>query len=221
MKNITIIAPPAAGKGTQAELIANKYDIPHISTGDILRDISKENSEIGNYIYETLASGKLVKDDITCKLVEDRLREDDCKNGFIIDGFPRTYEQAIKYDEILEKITQEIGYVLLIDIDEKLLEKRITGRRICEECHSVYNINESTQKSKVESICDKCGGHLYQRKDDNLEAFQIRYKNYLENTAPIIKHYKNLNVLRHIDGNRSIDDVFNQIDNIINGRVDE
>lgn len=216
MKNIMFIAPPAAGKGTQAELIVEKYHIPHISTGNILRDISKENSEIGNYIYETLASGNLVKDEITYKLVEDRLSKDDCQNGFIIDGFPRNYEQALKYDEILNDLNQDIGYVFLIDVDKKVLENRITGRRICEKCQAVYNINVPTQKSKVESICDKCGGNLYQRKDDNLEAFKIRYNNYLEKTAPIIKHYELLHVLYHIDGNGKTEDIFEQIENIIN-----
>lgn len=221
MKNIMFIAPPAGGKGTQAELIVQKYNIPHISTGNILRDISKENSEIGNYIYETLASGNLVKDDITYRLVEERLKKDDCKNGFIIDGFPRTYEQALKYDSILEEIGQEIGHVFLIDVDEKILEKRITGRRICEECQSVYNINEPSKKSKVESICDKCGGNLYQRKDDNLEAFQTRYKNYLDKTTPIINHYENLHVLKHIDGNRTFEEIFEQIDNYISEKAGE
>ncbi|MBO5138039.1 MAG: adenylate kinase [Bacilli bacterium] len=216
MKNIMFIAPPAAGKGTQAELIVEKYHIPHISTGNILRDISKENSEIGNYIYETLASGNLVKDEITYKLVEDRLSKEDCQNGFIIDGFPRNYEQALKYDEILNDLNQDIGYVFLIDVDKKILESRITGRRICEKCQAVYNINVPTQKSKVESICDKCGGNLYQRKDDNLEAFKIRYNNYLEKTAPIIKHYELLHVLYHIDGNGKTEDIFEQIENIIN-----
>lgn len=216
MKNIMFIAPPAAGKGTQAELIVEKYHIPHISTGNILRDISKENSEIGNYIYETLASGNLVKDEITYKLVEDRISKDDCQNGFIIDGFPRNYEQALKYDEILNDLNQDIGYVFLIDVDKKVLENRITGRRICEKCQAVYNINVPTQKSKVESICDKCGGNLYQRKDDNLEAFKIRYNNYLEKTAPIIKHYELLHVLYHIDGNGKTEDIFEQIENIIN-----
>lgn len=221
MKNIMFIAPPAAGKGTQAELIVEKYHIPHISTGDILRDISKENSEIGNYVYETLASGNLVKDDITYKLVEERLSKEDCQNGFIIDGFPRNYEQTIKYDEILADLNQDIGYVFLIDVDKKILENRITGRRICEKCHSVYNINVSTQKSKVESICDKCGGYLYQRKDDNLEAFQIRYQNYLEKTAPIIDHYNKLHVLYHINGNGKIDDIFKQIEDVLQGRHGE
>ena len=141
MKNIMFIAPPAAGKGTQAELVTKKYNIPHISTGDILREISKEDSEIGSYVYETLASGKLVKDEITYKLIEERLNKDDCKNGYIIDGFPRNLDQAIEYDKILANLGYEIGNVIYLDISEKTLEKRITGRRLCEDGHAIYNIN--------------------------------------------------------------------------------
>lgn len=215
MKSIMFIAPPAAGKGTQAELIVNKYKIPHISTGNILREISKEDSEIGNYVYETLSSGELVKDEITYQLVLDRLSKDDCKKGFIIDGFPRNYEQALKYDEILEETNLSLGFVFVIDIDSKILEKRITGRRICENCDAVYNINEEASKPKVESVCDNCGGKLYQRNDDNIEAFQTRYKMYLEKTAPIIDHYEKKGVVYHIDGNRSVEDIFKDIDIII------
>ena len=216
MKNIMFIAPPAAGKGTQAELVVQKYHIPHISTGDILREISKEDSEIGKYVYETLASGKLVKDDITYQLIEERLSKDDCKNGFIIDGFPRNIEQAYEYDKILAKLGYEVGNVILINIDEKTLEKRITGRRLCEDCNTIYNINDENSKPAVESICDNCGGKLYQRSDDNLEAFKTRYSMYLEKTHPIIDHYKKQNVLIEVNGNDTIENIFKQIDEIIN-----
>ena len=216
MKNIMFIAPPAAGKGTQAELIEERYKIPHISTGDILREIAKENSEIGNYVHETLISGNLVKDEITYQLIEKRLSEDDCKNGFIIDGFPRNYEQAIAYDNILEKLGYEIGIVIAIDIDKKELEKRITGRRICDSCHAVYNINEEAKKPIIESVCDKCGGKLRQRNDDNIEAFQNRYVTYQAKTEPIIKHYEEKKVLYHVNGNQSINQIFNDIEKIIN-----
>ena len=216
MKNIMFIAPPAAGKGTQADLIEEKYHIPHISTGDILRDIAKENSEIGNYVSETLSSGGLVKDDISYQLIQNRLSKDDCKNGFIIDGFPRNYEQALAYDEILKKLGYKIGAVIVIDVDKKTLEKRITGRRVCENCHEVYNINDENKRPKLESICDECGGKLYQRGDDNLEAFQNRYSTYHKKTEPIIKHYEEQNVLYYIDGNKSIDEIFTQVDEIIN-----
>ena len=131
MKNIMFIAPPAAGKGTQAELVKKKYNLPHISTGDILREISKEDSEIGNYVAETLSSGGLVKDEITYQLIKERLAKDDCKNGYIIDGFPRNLEQAKEYDKILDELNYDIGNIILIDIDEEVLQKRVVGRRIC------------------------------------------------------------------------------------------
>ena len=217
MKNIMFIAPPAAGKGTQAELVVEKYHIPHISTGDILREISKEDSEIGNYVKETLASGKLVKDEITYQLIEDRLSKDDCKNGFIIDGFPRNLDQAYEYDKILEKLGYEVGNVILINIDKKTLEKRITGRRLCEKCNAIYNINDEKSSPKVESVCDECGGKLYQRTDDNLEAFETRYAMYQEKTEPIIDHYRKQNVLVEVDGNDTVENIFKNIDEIIKG----
>jgi adenylate kinase len=217
MKNIMFIAPPAAGKGTQAELVVEKYHIPHISTGDILREISKEDSEIGNYVKETLASGKLVKDEITYQLIEDRLSKDDCKNGFIIDGFPRNLDQAYEYDKILEKLGYEVGNVILININKKTLEKRITGRRLCENCNAIYNINDEKSSPKVESVCDECGGKLYQRTDDNLEAFETRYAMYQEKTEPIIDHYRKQNVLKEVDGNDTVENIFSKIDEIIKG----
>ena len=216
MKNIMFIAPPAAGKGTQAELIVEKYGIPHISTGDILREISKEDSEMGKYVYETLASGDLVKDEITYQLIENRLAKEDCHNGYIIDGFPRNLEQAHEYDKILEKLNYEIGNVILLNIDKNTLEKRITGRRVCENCNKVFNINDENNSPKIESTCDDCGGKLYQRSDDNLESFKNRYNNYLEKTAPIIEYYKEKNVLSEVDGNDSVEEIFKKIDKIIN-----
>lgn len=216
MKNIMFIAPPAAGKGTQAELVVKKYNIPHISTGDILREISKEDSELGSYVFETLTSGKLVKDEITYQLIEDRLKKDDCKNGYIIDGFPRSLEQAIEYDKILERLGYDIGNVILLNIDGKTLEKRITGRRICENCNTIYNINNEASAPQVESVCDNCGGKLYQRSDDNLESFQTRYQMYKEKTEPIIEHYKNKNVLYEVNGDDTVENVFKNVEEIIN-----
>ena len=215
MKNIMFIAPPAAGKGTQAELVVEKYHIPHISTGDILREISKEESEMGEYVRETLASGQLVKDEITYQLIENRLKKDDCKNGYIIDGFPRNIDQANEYDRILERLGYEVGNVILINIDKKTLEKRITGRRLCENCNAIYNINDKNNTPKVESVCDHCGGKLYQRSDDNLESFQIRYDTYLEKTEPIIEHYKKQGVLKEVDGNDDVQSIFKKIEEII------
>ena len=215
MKNIMLVAPPAAGKGTQAEKLEKKYNIPHISTGDILRDISKEESEMGIYVRETLSSGKLVKDEITYELVKNRITKDDCHNGFIIDGFPRNLDQAIHYDEILKSIGSDVGIVISIDIDRDILEKRIVGRRICEDCGAIYNVNDPAQTPKNESVCDKCGGRIYQRSDDNIESFNTRYQTYIDKTEPIIKHYEEQGVLRHVDGVGSIDEVFSRIEKII------
>lgn len=215
MKNIMFIAPPAAGKGTQAELVVAKYNLPHISTGEILREISKEDSELGHYVAETLASGNLVKDEITYQLIEERLKKEDCQNGFIIDGFPRTLDQAIEYDKILAKLNYDVGNVILINIDAKTLEKRVTGRRICENCKTIFNINIESQAPEVESVCDACGGKLYQRSDDNLESFQNRYKTYQEKTEPIIEHYRKQNVLHEVNGDNTVENVFAEIDKII------
>ena len=215
MKNIMFIAPPAAGKGTQADLVSGKYHIPHISTGDILREIAKEDSEIGNYVSETLASGRLVKDEITYQLIKDRLSEEDCKNGYIIDGFPRNLDQAVEYDKILQELGYEVGNVISIVIDEKTLERRITGRRVCEDCHAVYNINEKSSAPQMESVCDICGGKLYQRSDDNIEAFKTRYEMYQEKTAPIIEHYRKMGVLKEVNGDDTVENVFKDIEKII------
>lgn len=215
MKNIMFIAPPAAGKGTQAEFVVEKYKIPHISTGNILRDIAKEDSELGHYVYETLASGNLVKDEITYQLIEERLKKDDCKNGYIIDGFPRNLEQAIEYDKILNNLGYDVGNVILIDVDEKTLEKRITGRRTCENCKAIFNINVKEMTPAIDSVCDICGSKLYQRSDDNLEAFKNRYKMYNEKTKPIIEYYEKKDVLKKVDGNNTPEEVFKMVDEII------
>lgn len=215
MKNIMFIAPPAAGKGTQAEIIEAKYNIPHISTGDILRDIAEEHSELGEYVSEVLSSGGLVKDEITDQIIEQRLRKADCKNGFIIDGFPRNIDQAIRYDQILKRLNYSVGVVILINVDKKTLEKRVIGRRVCEDCDAVYNINTEENAPLQDSICDICGGKLYQRNDDNLEAFENRYSLYLEKIVPIIEHYREQGVLYEIDGNKPKDEITSQIEEII------
>ena len=215
MECIMFIAAPAAGKGSHAKLLSKKYNIPHISTGDILRKISKENTEVGAYVYETLASGKLVKDDITYKLIENRIGEDDCKRGFIIDGFPRNYNQALKFDEILERNNIRLAHVFVLDVDKKVLEKRIIGRRTCEKCGTVYNLNNPDERPEKDSVCDKCGGHLFQRSDDNIKSFEERLKMYSEKTAPIIEYYEKKGVVTHVDGNNRLSDSFKAIDDII------
>ena len=215
MKNIIFIAPPAAGKGTQSAILEKKYNLPHISTGDILREEAKKDTELGRYIAEVLSSGGLVKDDVTYTLLQNRLSEDDCKNGYVLDGFPRNIEQAYKYDEILEKLNQQLGYVIKLDIDEETLEKRITGRRICENCKTVYNINSLEEKPKEESICDKCGGRLYQRNDDNITSFKNRYKVYVEKTKPLLDYYAKKGILYLINGNDSVSEIAKKIDKVL------
>ena len=149
--------------------------------------------------------------------MKNRLDEADCKeNGFLLDGFPRNIDQAYEYDRILKRLNYDIGNVILINIDKKTLEKRITGRRICEDCKAIYNINDEKNSPQVESVCDNCGGKLYQRSDDNLEAFETRYKTYLEKTEPIIEHYRKMNVVKEVDGNDTVENIFKNIDRIIN-----
>ena len=215
MKNIIFIAPPAAGKGTQSAILEKKYNLPHISTGDILREESKKDTELGRYIAEVLSSGSLVKDDVTYTLLQNRLSESDCKNGYVLDGFPRNIEQAYKYDEILKNLNQELGYVIKLDINEETLEKRITGRRICENCKTVYNINSETEKPEQESICDKCGGRLYQRNDDNVTSFKNRYKVYEEKTKPLLDYYKKKGILYVINGDDSVESIAKKIDKVL------
>ena len=215
MKNIIFIAPPAAGKGTQSAILEKKYNLPHISTGDILREESKKDTELGRYIAEVLSSGSLVKDDVTYTLLQNRLSKSDCQNGYVLDGFPRNIEQAYKYDEILKNLNQELGYVIKLDINEETLEKRITGRRICENCKTVYNINSETEKPKQESICDKCGGRLYQRNDDNVTSFKNRYKVYEEKTKPLLDYYKKKGILYVINGDDSVESIAKKIDKVL------
>ena len=215
MKNIIFIAPPAAGKGTQSAILEKKYNLPHISTGDILREESKKDTELGRYIAEVLSSGSLVKDDVTYTLLQNRLSESDCQNGYVLDGFPRNIEQAYKYDEILKNLNQELGYVIKLDINEETLEKRITGRRICENCKTVYNINSETEKPKQESICDKCGGRLYQRNDDNVTSFKNRYKVYEEKTKPLLDYYEEKGILYVINGDDSVESIAKKIDKVL------
>ena len=215
MKNIIFIAPPAAGKGTQSSIIEKKYNLPHISTGDILRDEAKKDSELGRYISEVLDNGELVKNEITYELLTNRLSQSDCKNGYVLDGFPRNIEQAYKYDEILKDLNQELGYVLKLDIPQEVLEKRITGRRICEDCGTVYNINSINEKQQTESICDKCGGRLYQRNDDNITSFKNRYDLYIEKTKPLLDYYTEKGILYVINGDASVEEVAERIDKVL------
>ena len=200
MKNIILIAAPAAGKGTLSEMLVEKYNYAHISTGDLLRDAAKKGDELGNKISEILKRGELVTDEIVFQLLERRLKENDIKNGYILDGFPRTLNQAKMYDELLQKLKLDLGIVVVIDTQYETLKKRIVGRVLCKNCGSVYNTLTGVNTPKNEGICDKCGSELEKRSDDNEESFEVRFNTYKEKTAPLIDYYKEKGNLFFING---------------------
>lgn len=215
MRNLILLAPPAAGKGTQSDLLENRYHLVHISTGDLLREAEKKEDELGKYIKETIAKGEFISDDIIYEMLENRINSPDCKNGFILDGFPRNMEQAIHYEEILKKLNISLGYVFQLDAPYDILEERMIGRRLCKNCGSVYNVNIEESKPKVENVCDKCGGVLYQRTDDNESSFKVRYDTYMEKTKPLIDYYKEKGNLYVIDSSKSKEEAFDQMKKIL------
>ena len=215
MRNIVFIAPPAAGKGTVSESLEELYGYKHISTGDILREMAKSEDEFGARLNNLLTSGELVPDDIVYEALKRRLLMNDLENGYILDGFPRNVSQAIEYDKILQEIGKDLGVVIYLDTPKEILEKRITGRRICEKCSSTYNVLTGVNTPKEEGICDKCGGKLYQRKDDNSESFKVRYDTFIEKTYPLLDFYQERGVLYNIPSLDPID-TLNDIKEIIN-----
>ena len=193
------IAPPAAGKGTLSEMLVEKYGYVHISTGDLLRDASKEDTPLGKKISDMLQSGALVTNEIVFDLLEKRLMKDDTKNGYILDGFPRTLEQAEMYDDTVKRLNLDLGVVIVLESDYETLRMRIVGRMLCEECGSVYNVLTGVNTPKVEGLCDKCGGKLYKRSDDNEESFKTRYDTYLDKTKPLIDFYKEKGIIHFVN----------------------
>lgn len=206
---LILLGPPGAGKGTQAKKISKKYDIPHISTGDIFRANIKNETELGKKAKEYIDSGELVPDSIVVAIVEDRLKEDDAKNGFLLDGFPRTVKQAEALNDVLSNMNTSLDYVLNIEVDSDILVKRITGRRICKECGATYHIEFNKPEEK--GVCDVCGGELYQRSDDTKETVENRINVYFEQTSPLIEYYKKKDNLTTINGEQGINEVFEEI----------
>ncbi len=200
--NIILLGAPGAGKGTQATKISEKYRLPHISTGDIFRDNIKRQTPVGLLAKSYTDNGKLVPDEVTCEIVKGRLEADDCKIGYLLDGFPRNLFQA----ETLESFSKADA-VLNIDVDLSLLMARLCGRRVCKDCGESYHVDFLGGKT----VCERCGGELYQRKDDNEETVGNRLKVYSEQTAPLIAYYSERNVLLNIDGVGAIDEVFARI----------
>lgn len=202
---LIIIGAPGAGKGTMSKAIVSKYNIPHISTGDMFRDQINRQTELGIIAQGYINQGQLVPDEITNKLVKERLSQDDCKNGYLVDGFPRNENQARVFTQIVEEIGLGLDAVIYLDVDFKNLIKRVTGRRICKTCKSVYHIEFSP--SKVEGVCDKCGGSLSQRADDTEESLVQRLEAYSNETMPVINLFTELGYVKKVDANQDIDNV--------------
>ncbi|KAB3528870.1 adenylate kinase [Alkaliphilus serpentinus] len=212
---IILMGPPGAGKGTQAVAISEHFNIPHISTGDIFRYNIKEGTELGKKAKSFMDQGLLVPDEIVVAIVEDRLKKDDCLNGFLLDGFPRTVPQAEALDIALKNMSMELDRVINIEVDKEILIDRAVGRRICKECGATYHI--SYNPSAKGDICEKCGGSLYQRDDDNEATVTRRIEVYLKETLPLIEYYQNKNKLTVIDGQQDIDKVFRDVVGVLRG----
>lgn len=210
MKNIIFIAPPAAGKGTQSSMLKEKYAYNHLSTGDMLREEVMTGSELGLMLKNIIDRGELVSDEIIINLIKDKLTKIDGK-PFILDGFPRTLNQAISLDNMLDKDYE----VIYLDLDKDEAAKRILGRITC-GCGASYNLNVDSLKPKVMGICDNCGNILVKRCDDNIDSFNIRYNSFLDNTKPLINYYEDKNKLHKIDVNRKVEDIFKDIVDVCN-----
>lgn len=210
---IIMLGAPGAGKGTQAKQIADKYSIPHISTGDIFRANIKNGTELGKKAKQYMDQGALVPDELTCDLVMDRIQQDDCKNGFVLDGFPRTIPQAETLDAALGKINEKMDYAIDVDVPDENIVNRMSGRRACLNCGATYHL--ISIPPKVEGICDRCGSEIVLREDDKPETVQKRLKVYHEQTQPLIDYYKNQGILKSVDGTQPMDEVFKAIVTIL------
>ncbi|MCI8891228.1 MAG: adenylate kinase [Eubacterium sp.] len=210
---IIMLGAPGAGKGTQAKRIAEKYTIPHISTGDIFRANIKNGTELGKKAKEYMDQGLLVPDELTCDLVMDRIQQDDCKNGFVLDGFPRTIPQAEALDEALTKIGQKMDYAIDVDVPDENIVNRMGGRRACLSCGATYHVEFNP--TKAEGVCDACGAQTVLRDDDKPETVQKRLTVYHDQTQPLIDYYKNQGILKSVDGTQPMEAVFQAIIGIL------
>ncbi len=207
--NIILLGPPGAGKGTQAKKLVEAYGIPQISTGDMLREAVRNQTDLGMKAKKYMDAGQLVPDEIVIGLAKERMSQPDCAKGFMLDGFPRTVAQAEALDKVLEEMGRKLDHVICIEVPEQELMERLTGRRTCRNCGRGYHIK--FDPPKTEGVCDVCGGELYQRDDDNPETVANRLKVYREQTQPLIDYYEAKGLLRRIDGVGSIDEIFARI----------
>ena len=214
--NLILLGPPGAGKGTQAKILTKKYEIPQISTGDILRAAVKDQTPMGVKAKSFMDSGALVSDEVVVGIVEERLAKSDCANGFILDGFPRTVIQADALKKMLQALGKTIDHVISIEVDKEELLGRITGRRTCRSCGKGFHVQ--FDPPKVNGICDECGGELYQRDDDSEDTMRKRLDVYEEQTAPLIAYYAKESLLRTIHGIGSIDDIQSRLMRKLEGR---
>ncbi|MBI5574171.1 MAG: adenylate kinase [Elusimicrobia bacterium] len=207
--NLIIFGAPGAGKGTQAEFISKEKGIPSISTGEIFREAVASKSPLGLKITKIMSKGSLVSDDIVLKIVEERVKKEDCKNGFLLDGFPRTLCQAKGFDNLLLSIGKKIDKVISMDVAEENIVKRLSSRRICKKCGAKFNLE--TLPPKIDGVCDNCGGELFQREDDTEKTIRHRLSVYYIETQPLIEYYKSKGILVIVDGNRSVEEISRDI----------
>lgn len=210
---IVLLGPPGAGKGTQAKSISNRYSIPHISTGDIFRKNISEETPLGIEAKQYIDNGQLVPDEVTINMVKDRLTWEDCKNGYLLDGFPRTVAQAEALQEFLESRDEKLDTALCIEVPSSFILERMTGRRVCLSCGASYHIKFNSPA--VDGVCDVCGDNIIQRKDDVEETVKERLDVYERQTQPLIDFYKEKNLLSTVDGTKAINEVFECICNIL------
>ena len=210
---IIMLGAPGAGKGTQAKMLADKYQIPHISTGDIFRANIKNGTELGNKAKEYMDKGLLVPDELVVDLVIDRFKEDDCKKGYILDGFPRTIPQAEALDKALSDIGDSVDYAVNVEVPDENIITRMGGRRACVGCGATYHVQFNP--TKVEGICDRCGKELILRDDDKPETVKKRLDVYHEQTQPLIDYYTNKGIIKEVDGTQDMNKVFEDIVDIL------
>ena len=215
LHNIVLMGPPGAGKGTLAKQLTSTYpNLTHISTGDMFREAIKEGTDLGKLAKSYLDSGNLVPDEVTIGLVKERLSKDDCANGFLLDGFPRTLGQAQALKELSKEINRPVEVVVNLDCDNDELVRRISGRRVCKNCGAPYHI--INMKPKVEGVCDLCGGPLYQRKDDNEEALKVRLHHYVVDTKPLLDFYQEEGLLKNFNSLTGSAHLFDEVSAFLN-----